>query len=195
MRIVRPGRPSPALVVATVALIVALGGTSYAAFAVPNNSVGTPQLKNGAVTGAKVANGTLTGSKIKASTLGTVPTATTATNATNATTALNAANAINAVNSADSIVASKLGQVFYRSSTFAIAATTRATWQANCAAGTFAVGGGVTSPDESIFGSDYLVDSHPTAGGAGWAVTVENKTAGLLNYTAFAVCVPAAANG
>jgi hypothetical protein len=39
------------------------------------NSVGTAQLKNGAVTGQKVAANTLTGANIKASTLGTVPNA------------------------------------------------------------------------------------------------------------------------
>jgi hypothetical protein len=59
------------------ALFVALGGTGYAATTtVPANSVGTPQLKNGAVTGQKVAKNTLTGANIKASTLGTVPNAT-----------------------------------------------------------------------------------------------------------------------
>lgn len=53
-------RPSPAVVVATVALFVALGGTSIAAVnALPRNSVGTIQLKQNAVTGAKVRNGSL----------------------------------------------------------------------------------------------------------------------------------------
>ena len=47
-------RPSPAMVVACVALAVALGGTSYAAVALPKNSVGTKQLKPGAVTSAKI---------------------------------------------------------------------------------------------------------------------------------------------
>ena len=47
--------PSPAMVVSLIALFVALGGTSYAAItALPKNSVGTPQLKNGAVTAAKI---------------------------------------------------------------------------------------------------------------------------------------------
>ncbi len=36
------------------ALLIALGGTGYAAIAIPRNSIGTPQLKNGAVTPAKV---------------------------------------------------------------------------------------------------------------------------------------------
>jgi hypothetical protein len=52
-------RPSPALVVASLALAVALGGTGYAAIALPANSVGTKQLKNGAVIAAKVKRGAL----------------------------------------------------------------------------------------------------------------------------------------
>ena len=49
-------RPSPALVVACLALLVALGGTSYATvLQVPRASVGTPQLKRNAVTPAKIA--------------------------------------------------------------------------------------------------------------------------------------------
>jgi len=44
-------------VAATLALFVALGGTSYAAFSLPAGSVGTKQLKNGAVTRAKLAHG------------------------------------------------------------------------------------------------------------------------------------------
>ncbi|HNC15865.1 MAG TPA: hypothetical protein PLV77_08190, partial [Solirubrobacterales bacterium] len=47
-------KPSPALVVAIIALIVALGGTSYAAFKLPKNSVGTKQLKKNAVTVKKL---------------------------------------------------------------------------------------------------------------------------------------------
>jgi hypothetical protein len=47
---------------AAVALFVALGGTGYAAFGVPRNSVGTRQLQNGAVTPAKLDRGLITGS-------------------------------------------------------------------------------------------------------------------------------------
>ncbi len=54
-------RPSPAMVVACLALLVALGGTGVAAVSIviPKNSVGTPQLKKNAVTSAKVKNGSL----------------------------------------------------------------------------------------------------------------------------------------
>src|SRR5712691_11001221 len=47
-------RPSPALVIACLALAVSLGGTGYAAIVLPANSVGTKQLINGSVVATKV---------------------------------------------------------------------------------------------------------------------------------------------
>jgi hypothetical protein len=47
------------MVVASLALLMSLAGTGYAATVLPRNSVGTAQLKNNAVTSAKVANGSL----------------------------------------------------------------------------------------------------------------------------------------
>ena len=53
-------RPSPAMVIGGIALTVALGGTSFAAVnALPRNSVGTAQIKNGAVTKKKINKKTL----------------------------------------------------------------------------------------------------------------------------------------
>lgn len=46
-------------VVGTLALFIALGGVSYAAVKLPAKSVGTKQLKTGAVTSAKVRDGSL----------------------------------------------------------------------------------------------------------------------------------------
>ena len=52
--------PSPALVVACVALAISLSGTAYAvSTALPRNSVGPVQLKNNAVNSAKVRNASL----------------------------------------------------------------------------------------------------------------------------------------
>lgn len=87
MRRLRPQRPSPAMAVALIALVVALGGTGYAAFKLPNNSVGVKQIKKNAVTSIKVKNHSLRGVDINAATLGTVPNAAHAGSADEATRA------------------------------------------------------------------------------------------------------------
>jgi hypothetical protein len=50
-------RPSPAIIVASVALFVSLGGVGYAAITIPDNSVGGSQLKNNAVSYKKIQPG------------------------------------------------------------------------------------------------------------------------------------------
>jgi hypothetical protein len=87
-------RPSPAMVIAVVALVCALTGTAWAALG--KNSVGSRQLKakavttgkiaNNAVNSAKVANGSLGGADINVSALGVVPKANSADSAGNANT-------------------------------------------------------------------------------------------------------------
>jgi hypothetical protein len=72
------------MVVALIALVVALGGTGYAAFKLPNHSVGAKQIKKNAVTSIKVKNHSLKGVDVNAATLGTVPNAAHATNADDA---------------------------------------------------------------------------------------------------------------
>lgn len=57
------------MIVAMLALLVALGGTSYAAFKLPKNSVGSKQLKKNAVTSAKVKNHSLKASDFKKNSL------------------------------------------------------------------------------------------------------------------------------
>jgi len=63
-KLVRRG-PSPALVIACLALLVALGGTSVAAVSqLSRNSVGTAQLRNSAVTNPKIRNNAVTSAKV-----------------------------------------------------------------------------------------------------------------------------------
>ncbi len=86
--------PSPAMVVACLALLIALGGATYAAGIVPGaNTVGAKQLKKSAVTapkiaknavtGAKVQDDSLTGADVLESSLGKVPSAASADSAAN----------------------------------------------------------------------------------------------------------------
>jgi len=117
-------RQAPALVVAAVALVAALGGTVYAAGkinghaikvkslpgnrlalrSVPANrlkpgTIPSMQLAPGSIQGARLAPGSVTGVQVDVSTLGQVPSAVhadTAESANDAETALNAANAENA---------------------------------------------------------------------------------------------------
>ena len=63
----RSRKPSPAMLVALLALFVALGGSSYAALTLPRGSVGGKQLKKNAVTSPKVKRGSLLLSDFRAS--------------------------------------------------------------------------------------------------------------------------------
>ena len=66
MRTISVRRPSPAMVVACLALGVALGGTSYATVLnVPNNSVTTAKIRNDAVTAPKIKAGAVATSEVK----------------------------------------------------------------------------------------------------------------------------------
>ena len=59
-------RPSPAMIVACIALLVSLGGTSFAAATqLARNSVGTPQLRDGAVTNPKLRNNAVNSAKVQ----------------------------------------------------------------------------------------------------------------------------------
>lgn len=105
-------RQAPALAVACIALIAALGGTVYAAAKIdgktikakslPGNrltpgSVPGNRLKAGALPGSALAPGSVTGTQVDASTLGQVPSAVHADNADSARDAQTALNAVNAL--------------------------------------------------------------------------------------------------
>jgi hypothetical protein len=105
----RLGRPSPALVVALIALFVAMGGTGYAAATgsidgreIKNSTIQGKDVKNSSLTGTDIKNGGLTGSDVKANSLtggavqessfAKVPSAGNADTAGTAGTATNATN-------------------------------------------------------------------------------------------------------
>lgn len=75
-------RPSPALIVAFVALFAAMGGIGYATAKLKPNSVKAKNIKSGAVTTDKIADGAVTTPKLAANAV--APYATNAVNAMNA---------------------------------------------------------------------------------------------------------------
>ena len=160
MRLVRRYLPSPAMVVACLALLVALGGTSYAASQLARNSVGTIHLKRGAVTGVKVRSNTLTGTQINESRLGRVPTAASAATAATATTATTAASA-------------PVSRLEYLSAVVAVPGTgavTRGT--VNCPNGLNPTGGGAKMADPL---NGFISDTNPV-GKAGWEASATSAT-------------------
>jgi hypothetical protein len=105
-------RQAPALLVACIALVAALGGTVYAAAKIngkavkvkslPGNrlalaSVPGNRLKPGTISGDRLAPGSITGNQIDTATIDQVPSAVHADNADSARDAQTALNAVNAI--------------------------------------------------------------------------------------------------
>jgi hypothetical protein len=114
MSTLRSHKPTPALMISIVALIVALGGTGYAALNVPKSSVGTAQLRDGAVSTRKLQNGAVTAAKINARKL-------TAANALHANRSDVAKTATTAISALSATSANGVG-------TLASGQTERGTW-------------------------------------------------------------------
>ena len=62
-------RPSPAMIVAMIALFVAMGGTGYAVSKLPKGSVGSAQIRKSAVRAKHIKAGSITKAKLAQSTL------------------------------------------------------------------------------------------------------------------------------
>jgi hypothetical protein len=127
----RPRRPSPAMVVALIALVGAFGGSAIADEAVQvSKLIKGSKIKKRSLPGNRLKKNTLGGTEINESRVGKVPSATNAdkattatnatnalnaTNATNATSATNATNAVNATNAqnADTVDGFHAARIFF----------------------------------------------------------------------------------
>lgn len=206
-------RPSPAMVVSCIALSVALGGTGYAATALPKNSVGTKQLRTGAVAASDLRPNVVTTGKVRDGSLrkadfgaGELPAGATGapgpkgetgpkgdpgpkgdTGAAGATGTTGAATVRTVTAAADIPDGSKVSV------------------DAFCPAGQQAIGGGargddVQSEETTVSSSRPVIsstDSNPPLDGqgfTGWRVTVRNDAAGVLlglRPSVWVVCVAA----
>jgi hypothetical protein len=194
---IRRLRPSPSIAVAFVALLVALGGSSYAALKLPARSVGSKQIKPqavarvhikaNAVNSAAVANDSLSGSDILESSLAQVPAAAGADHAAVADRAAAADHA------------AALDTVNYRTTTGAVPPApsdteiASAVASAFCDAGQHVTGGGVKLDNAT---ASAIVDSYPDFGGTVWTAHVDNSdTTAAHGFTVYAVCVASAGAG
>lgn len=186
-------RPSPAMVVAFIALFVAIGGSSYAVTRLPAKSVGAKQIRTGAVrtvhiapnavTGAKIKNASITGADIKMSSLGGVPSAAAATHAGAAA----GLDRITYVSAAGGVPPAPPLDPAGNQPTVVAGAS------AACPPGTLVSGGGVGVVDNI---NTSVVDSFPEPGGHAWTARVDNSDPGAGHgFTVVAVCVGAAAAG
>src|SRR5215216_511732 len=133
-------RPSPAMAIAFVALLVALSGTAVAlpgtntvnsgdivnntirSKDVRNNTVRSKDVRNGSLTGADVQDNSLTGADINESTLGTVPNANHANSANSANTA-GSANTANSATNAGAVDGQSAAKYFYNAAADSAAVT------------------------------------------------------------------------
>jgi hypothetical protein len=104
MRFPRLRRPSPALAIAVLALVVALGGSAYAV-----RQINGATIKVRSIPGNRIANNALTGTQINEARLGRVNEAKNATNSKFALRASAADSAANALNAGNAGNASALG--------------------------------------------------------------------------------------
>jgi len=193
-----------------MALMVALGGTSYAA-GLAKNSVGSAQIKPKAVKSSDLADGAVTSNKVKNGSLlaadfalGQIPVgpkgdrgaagatgATGAPGATGATGAPGATGGIGAVTTVFTQAAADL------------AIGVKASYNAFCPAGKQAIGGGGrgdadTSEDTAMTSSRPAISTGntepPVAGQGfqGWRITVSNIDGAGIRPEVWVICSPAA---
>ncbi len=203
--------PSPGTVLASVALVVALGGTAYAAGVLPADSVGTAQLKANAVTSSKVKNGSLLGVDFKAGQLRRGPAGARGAAGSAGPQGLagvtgpqgsqgpQGAPGVQGVQGAKGDTGpAGFASLSYVSADFGpFPAGTQYGGEANCAGGLHAVGGGVVS-ESATAGGQTVNSTYPSDGsGSGdpgttaWSAYVDNASSNSLGFTVYAICAPA----
>lgn len=171
-------RLSYANVASTLALFVTLGGVSYAATALPSNSVGTSQLQNRAVTASKLAADVVTTRKVKDGSLraqdfaqGQLPAGPTGPQGAKGDPGANGANGANGAT-----------KVEVRSAYLA-----GGTGQVSCAAGEKATGGGITG--DSILDIVNANEPSPNRGTpTGWRGSIRRAGGAFSSGTVYVVC-------
>jgi hypothetical protein len=177
-------KPSPALVISIVALILAASGSAVAASKLVS---GNSLIKTNSLSGNRLKSHTLTGTQINLSKLGKVPHAAVADLATNATTAANATHATSAT-TATTAGSAPISNVTYVTATGTVTDTAVALVTATCPAGDTVISGGGTVADEN---DAFVDDTYPNQK-TGWSVHFSSGIATPIAVTVTAICAPAA---
>ena len=201
-------RPSAALVISVIALIVSLGGTAYAGGVMDansvgnkelrNKSVGTAKLRNGAVTSRKLRNGAITIRKLSKHLV--VPKANFANSAAAAITAGHASIADSASHAGSADTAGALtGVNIIRSGPVSSPNNTVVFAEADCPAGQFPVGGGVwtssTKANNQSINSSWPTRQNPTDPEPdAWGAWVNNNGGGAQSFNVYAICASGGVN-
>jgi hypothetical protein len=185
--------PTPSMAVSIAAMVVALGGTSYAVAQLPARSVGPKQLKRNAVTAKnikanaisspKVKDDSLKGKDIDEASLTSVPLA---------------ARASTADSVARAGIAGGLERVVYRVSSVSLppapapGESTEGTATARCDPGQLVVGGGVQLEENAPMS---VVDGFPNGAGAWTASANNDDVLAAHGFTVYAICIAATTPG
>jgi hypothetical protein len=176
-------------VTATIALVLALGGTSYAAVSLPRNSVGSSQVKSDAITSSKVKNRSLLAGDFKAGQLPAGPKGSAGVpgaqgaaglagpagpTGPRGTTGLQGPAGVPAID-------------YNQSAEIDLSAGATGYGSVDCDAGQHAIGGGVNSS-----GSGMTVDS-TWPGIETWQVWMRNEATDARTFTVYVICTQASA--
>jgi hypothetical protein len=163
-------RPSPAMVIACLALVAALSGTSYAVVLnVPVNSVGTAQLKANAVVSSKVKNRSLLAVDFKT---GQLPAGAPGPKGDKGDAGSPGVSGYEVVSGRTDVTSQLFNSV-----------------AVSCPAGKKAVGGGGATAGGIVPGDGpYIVVSQPFVDGTGWLVQTARGTEGGSVLLGYAIC-------
>lgn len=201
----RKFRPSPALVIACVALFAALSGSAMAAKSairsaqIVDGTVRTVDLRDNAVNTFKVANGTITADDLATDSVGTDEIAKDAVKADEIAPEAVASSEVanqsltqddlgpNSVGSSElqagAVRASELGTIIQVSNSTGIAANTTNGVSVQCPAGTTVISGGAQPGNFGVEMTSSL------RSGNGWLYQAKNNNGAASTLTVFAYCL------
>ena len=194
--------PAASTVVAGIALLIALGGVGYAATVLPVGSVGTAQLKNGAVVSSKVKNRSLRAEDFAPGTLRSGPSGPQGAQGPQGRAGPSGiagpAGLLGPQGPQGNQGAAGVSSLTYVSTAYGpFPAHTQYGGEAVCGPNLHALGGGAVS-DSGTAGQQAVNSSYPSDGTgtgsdgtAAWWVDVDNNSAATLGFVVYAVCGPA----